>query len=151
MKTKNQVLAVCIMVLVAVALVSMATQQLSANGFPRQVETVAGVQLIDQTGAIPLTTLYTPAQTAMYRVSAYATVTVPGSVQGGLGLNLQWTDPVRTQLSFIGGFCASKVGCSVSTTFVVYATANQPIAFDVTEKGIEVSPTYNVYVSVERL
>jgi hypothetical protein len=150
MKTKKQ-LAVGIMVLVAVALVFIATQRLSANGFPRQVETVAGVQVIGQTGALPLTTLYTPTQTAMYRVSAYSTVTVPGSVQGGLGLNLQWTDPVRTQLSLVGGFCADRVGCSVSTTFVVYATANQPIAFDVTEKGIAVSPTYNVYVSVERL
>jgi len=43
--------------------------------------TVAKGKLLNQTGLIPTTTIFTPTQTGLYRLSAYSTQTVP--VSGG--------------------------------------------------------------------
>jgi hypothetical protein len=53
---------------------------------------VAKLALLDQTAAIPLTTLFTPTRTGLYRISAYGAMTVVSPNSASWAVYLGWTD-----------------------------------------------------------
>src|SRR5579862_6606521 len=139
MKTKHQVLAVCVVLMFTVALVFLQIPRVSANGFPRNVQTVAEIDIIGQLGSLPETTLFVPTETGLYRLSGYFVVTNRGS-NGHMYINALWTDPTGIQRSQLGFLCTDEVGCLQSSTVVVYAIAGQPILFKASASGVQKPP-----------
>jgi hypothetical protein len=148
MRGKSQLVAVC-MVLCAAALVFLKIPKVSADGFPRDVQTVSEVDIIGQVGSLPETTLFTPTQTGLYRVSAYLVVTSRGS-QGNLYGFALWTDVTGIQRFQLGYLCTNEVGCSQTSSVVTYAVAGQPILVKTSNNAVA-PPTYNMYVTAEKL
>src|SRR5437660_10834518 len=68
----------------------------SATGLPSPVIVARG-KLVNQTASIPTTTIFTPTQTGLYRLSVYGTMTTTNpSSQSGWLINLFWTDDTNT-------------------------------------------------------
>src|SRR5690348_14542890 len=61
-----------------------------ADSLPATPQIIQRVNLPDQTAPIPTTTLFTPTQGGLYRISAY--MTASGELNGGWTLSLQWRD-----------------------------------------------------------
>jgi hypothetical protein len=124
------------------------------SSFSPQV--VQRVALIGQTGAIPTTTLFTPSQKGLYRVSVYMTTTNLEGGQGSYSWVLNWTDdagaeianfyflsnsPPPTAWGYTGG---SDSPGGVAT---IEALGGQPITYSINGSG----ETYSLYMVVERL
>jgi hypothetical protein len=79
---------------------------------------VAKGKLPNQTTPIPTTTIFTPTQTGLYRLSAYATLTTANPNSGGYwNYTLGYTDDAGVQ----------------SISFFLYANSNTPGPFEVME------------------
>lgn len=113
---------------------------------------VAKVDLSNQTAAIPTTTLFTPAQTGVYRISAYMTMVAAGSSTTGWSIFANYTDDAGAQ----------TLGCSVSSepvpgsvgfcTLLVHAIAGTPVAYSTNTYGQGDSyGTYDLFLRAERL
>jgi hypothetical protein len=127
---------------------------------------VAKAKLSHQTASIPTTTIYTPAQTGLYRLSVYATLLSTGGATGSYwSFNLAWADDVGPQVidSFLVGYDLTPPGQFVQlwnsgfniamggpvTTFE--AKAGQPITYSVTQPNGSDGSAYSLYYTLERL
>lgn len=118
------------------------------------------VVLKNQTAPIPPTTLFTPPQTGLYRISAYMTqiVPTPGS-NGQWSLALTWSDDAGLENSGSSGPVSVFTGNAGYGSFegiegppggvaIIEAVAGQPVSFSVDSGG---GGTYSCYFVIERL
>ncbi len=112
---------------------------------------VAKGKFIGRATSIPMTTIFTPARTGLYRVSMYMTVTTadPSSSYCWSPL-LQWTDDGSTPE--IGSFlstCGSSVGPAYSgntigAVNIIEAKSGTPVSFEILKQDNSVISFYYV-------
>ncbi len=126
---------------------------------------VAKGKLPNQTAPIPPTTIFTPTQTGLYRLSVYGTLLKTGTTGLTWEFNLAWTDDAGAQsiptlisaydfqtgpfgqLYNLYGNTAPIAGPAT----VFEAKAGQPITYSVTAAGDPDGTTYSLYYTLERL
>jgi hypothetical protein len=116
---------------------------------------VAKVQLLNQTAVIPPTTIFTPTQSGMYRVSV---VMVLKQANGNIGTAWYFgqlaskrdqTSGLEQATSILyGGSLDSGMANGVTA---VVSSVQQPIVFSTSSGGDVTNTQYNVYIMVERL
>ena len=128
----------------------------SASGLPSPV-IVARASLVNHTAALPQTTIFTPTQTGVYRVSAYIAMTTASST-GFWTFEFCWTDEGGTNLAQMLNLDSTRVpayGTDPSGnpvgSFTFRAIAGQPVSYDVTDGGTGAGGTYEVFFTIERL
>jgi hypothetical protein len=153
----------CASVLLAASLVAAQTNKSPAPNTPVSAIVVAKKKLLNQTATIPTTTIYTPTQTGLYRLSVYATVVASNG--GALYFSLGWTDDSGPQAlnSFFqgngfslgqfdqplgsGGWPGYALGGPVLT---FEAVAGQPIAYNISG-WLATGTAYSLYYTLERV
>lgn len=102
------------------------------------------VELADQSGAISETTVFTPAEAGIYRLSVYLEYSEPGNPYGP---NFYWTDSsgnVNTNPQTIG-----NTGQAFAS-FIIHSVAGEPISFSTSPLN-EAGASYNVHIIIEKL
>jgi hypothetical protein len=84
----NRKMTVCLLVFLC---------SLAAHGQPLQWSVVKSIVLLNQTASIPQTTLFTPTQAGVFRLSAEI---VPASTEGIWTLEVFWKDRIRTHEAY---------------------------------------------------
>jgi hypothetical protein len=125
---------------------------------------VAKAKLPHQTAAIPLTTMFAPTQTGLYRLSVYGTLLNTGTTGAYWSFNLGWTDDAgpQTTNSLIVGWDPNggqfvqlwNIGFnqpSGGPVITFEAKASQPITYSVTFNGDPDGTAYSLYYVLERL
>jgi len=117
-------------------------------------EIVAKGKVLNQTGAISTTTIFTPPQTGLYRFSAYSTGPFT-SATGYWNVNLFWTDDfgpqVDTELLQNAAGGMGSVGWPSGTVGTFEAVAGQPVSYSVTLTSGDGGGSYSIYYVIERL
>ena len=117
--------------------------QTSARNTTTYPVIVARVALTNQTAPIPPTTIVTPKQARLYRVSYYLDC-------GGQNLNwmilLHWVDTNGTSETFTSAPCNSPSNPSLGVA-TVRASASSPLRYETTG----VAGHYDLFFTVERL
>jgi hypothetical protein len=125
---------------------------------------IAHVKLVNQTAPIPSTTIFTPSQNGLYRLSAYATITTPAQSDSSYWtFSFDWTDD-SGQTAFGGnGVLYPTSGNGVAgpfgwanvagfgPTIVFEAKAGLPVTYSMTLNGPADASVYALYFTVERL
>ena len=141
----NRILSLTFCLMLVVVAVSFLPATVSA---PKVPIIVAQLTLTNQTGPIPQTTIFTPTQSGVYRVSAYIASTSPGQ-DDAFSATLVYTDDVALEYAALNngssGYYATSSGF---TTF--RAIANNPVSF-YTQGSTPQGTTYCVYITIERL
>jgi hypothetical protein len=110
---------------------------------------VATASLTGQSGPLPLTTVYTPPASGMFRVSTYLSVSKTRNVTPTWILTFGWTDdngPRNTTTS------ATQNGSNANAaTAVIQSVGGQPLAYSTRLQGEDGETTYNVFIVVEQL
>jgi hypothetical protein len=159
--------ALCVAVLLLSTFAVAQGHKAATPPFPSPL-IVAKAKLANQTAPIPTTTIFTPIQDGLYRLSVYATLVDPGQSNGAWwAFNLAWTDDAGSQTigSFLVGYDigATSIGQFVQlwnagfnvsmggpvTTFE--AKAGQPITYSVTQPNGTDNSKYSLYYTLERL
>jgi hypothetical protein len=122
---------------------------------------VASRQLTGRTTMIPTTTLYTASATGLYRVSAYISMTTPGTNGCAWYFNVGWTDDAGAEaVSNLENVRNNYVppndygiGENAFTqTMIVRAVAGSPITYTVPATGCSGdNGTYELFITAERL
>ncbi len=121
---------------------------------------VARGKLLNQTAAIPVTTLFTATASGLYRLSVYgSTTTADPSSLTAYSYNLYWTDisgATNRDLDVIdgGGNVAGIWNQSFTYptgTEVFQAEAGTAVTYEVTQSGQPDTTVYALYWTVERL
>lgn len=123
---------------------------------------VAKGKLLNQTANIPTTTIFTPPQSGLYRLSVYGTLTTAGAVNASSNwlYTPSWTDDsgVLTNAADIlfsnngaqGPFVWSQVN-SIGATILLEAKGGTAITYSVTQDGPPDGSVYSLYYALERL
>jgi hypothetical protein len=121
-------------------------------------QVVAKAKLPHQTATIPTTTIYTPAQTGLYRLSVYATLlTTVENSQSQWNVYVQWTDDAVTQYqnvlfseNSLGSFVFPAVG-NYGPSITFESKAGTPISYFVTQSNGADGTSYSLYYTLERV
>jgi hypothetical protein len=122
---------------------------------------VAKGKLLNQTAPIPTTTIFTPTQDGLYRLTVYATVTksAPGS-QSYWFYNIGWTDDAGPEFddsilfqsgSGFGQFSYAGLFIQGGTVVPLEAKAGTSITYSMTQGGGSDNSAYSLYYTLERL
>jgi len=122
---------------------------------------VAKGRLINQSAPIPMTTIFSPAQNGLFRLSVYGTITTGVTNNTSTwSYNTEWTDDsgvvnngqVLTSLNQdnIGALNWSNVG-QYGATMVFEAKGGTAIAYSVNQYGPADNSAYALYYTLERL
>jgi hypothetical protein len=128
----------------------------SASGLPSPV-IIAKIALTGQTANIPATTIFTPTKTGLYRLSTYATETVPVfNSPASWGTNFLFTDDSGVQTTYSISWAAGSAGPAANISAIAIpfeAVAGQSLTFSNTLGGDDGrgGGTYSLYFTVERL
>ena len=121
---------------------------------------VASGKMVGQTKGISTTTLYTPSETGLFRVSAYMCMTKPGNTPNRQWIFvLNWTDDAGKEADQLADIVVNAVPPNayalsfiLPAGFAFEAVAGEPITFTVDlSKGTGTTGTYSVYYTVEQL
>ena len=136
------------------------TQARNAAVTPVSPPIVAKGKLVNYTASVPLTTIFTPTQDGLYRLSVYAIVskTDPNSISSW-SYNPAWTDDSgsRSEDELLIGYGNSlgpftyeaQYGTGIAVPFE--AKAGTPITYSVTQLGPPDNSVYSLYYTLERL
>jgi hypothetical protein len=151
----NKISAVSIL-LVAILAVGFATNGSNTTAGPR---VIARVNLTSQTEAIPVTTLFTPPSTGLFRVSEYTTVTAPGhNPQYNWSTFLYWTDESGSESAMLADLgdgqkpptdyavCGTGADCMT----IIRATAGVPVSYSIADNS-GATGVYDAFLVVEQL
>ena len=121
----------------------------------------------NHSGPIQQTTLFTPSQTGLFRISIYMTEITPGNTPANPWmLSLSWSDDAGSEccatvlgLSTVGtppfayAYFSPVVGSANPPTgmVVIEAAAGQPVAYSVDNGAPGTTGTYSIYAVVERM
>jgi hypothetical protein len=156
--------SVCVMVILLAAFAFMSGSR-SADASPTtpiSPAIVARGKLLNQTAPIPATTIFTPTQTGLYRLSVYATITrADPSSQSDWLYSFGWTDdsgPV-VESDFLYGY-PTNVGQFFSynnsesfggAALPFEAKAGTPITYSMAQQNGPDNSAYSLYYTLERL
>ena len=128
---------------------------------PSSPPIIARVKLTNQTAAIPTTTIFTPAQTGLYRASLYMTQTTAVPTSNGVWFfEIVWTDdagtesaaPISVNVNQVPPNAWGNYGYTNGGTLLVFeAKAGQPVTYTVPFGGTGDGGAYSLYFTVERL
>src|SRR5262249_46994370 len=110
---------------------------------------VATFQLLDQTGEVHPTTIYTPKNWGTFRISIVLVGTVANGADGRLFGGVQYTD--GSGINFFGTSLQTQSQATVTVEFPIRAKAGTPLKFTVKPSGDIFGSKYNVWVVVEQL
>jgi hypothetical protein len=157
------------LVVILLAAFAFTSGSRSANAAPTGASSPvieATVKLTNQTMPISSATLFTPASTGLYRVTAYMTQVTPvNQLNIFWYLNLRWTDDAGAELASVetnhylmqtltSGAPPEAYGfntMSPGNSSIVEAKAGQPITYSVALSAGTNGGTYSLYLVVERL
>jgi hypothetical protein len=158
----NKALCVAVLLLGTIALTNR-NSTASPVG-PAYPLIVAKAKLLNQTAQIPTTTIYTPAQSGLYRLSVYATI-ISGPCEGNSNywdLSLIWTDDSGAQsgggsiLESDIGDCPGSLmapdtgGSAQGATVTFEAKSETAITYNM-RQGAPDGSVYDLYYTLERL
>jgi hypothetical protein len=113
------------------------------------------------TQTIPSMTVFTPAETGLYRVSVYLTVVVAVSSDSDWQVDWNWTDdagPENTQLAFsytystpLAAWFTNPIGAGVPEPVTFEAVAGQPVSFNLYAPPGNTGAACSMAMIVERL
>jgi hypothetical protein len=125
---------------------------------------VAKAKLPNQTATIPTTTIFTPAQNGLFRLSAYATIVAPALGSSSVWYyNFSWTDDSGIPQGGGNGIlcaCSTDAGpgafgwnfvAGFGVTLIFEAKAGTPVTYNVTQSGPPDGSAYSLYYTLERL
>ena len=123
---------------------------------PKSPVIVKKAARVNQTAPIPTSTLYTPQDDALYRISSVFQLSVPTANNMGIWCPaFNWSDQVGLEQP------TPEVACVVANrqppfaiehqTFTFRVKAGNPITYRVTNQNDTTGSTYSLYVVVERL
>ncbi len=138
------------------------TQARNSTVGPVSPPIVARGKLLNQTAPIPTTTIFTPTQTGLYRLSVYGTVTTSTCSGSYWSLNPEWTDDsgalqasangiLQSNGNCLGSFLLFNSGFSTGATITLEAKAGTAITYSVDQVGAADSSAYSLYYTLERL
>jgi hypothetical protein len=150
--------SVFVLAVVAAALVFFVKE---SNGVPATSITtpgiVAKIRLTGQTATIPSTTVFTPAQSGLFRATAYMSITVPSGGGGVWAMSLYWTDDAGSETAYLAelgttsappySYATSEQGDPASS-ITFYAVSGVPVTCLI---GNGPGGTYDAFLVVERL
>ncbi|MGA9210460.1 MAG: hypothetical protein WB347_21880, partial [Terriglobales bacterium] len=120
----------------------------------RAIGSVNSLSLTNETAAIAATTLFTPLVSGLFRVNIYMTITGGTCTGGTINPNVTWNDENGAQsLAEIGG-PNTMLSCSggyAQGSAVIHAVPGAPIQFLTTFNSVTGSPTYEAFVTMDRL
>jgi hypothetical protein len=118
---------------------------------------IARGSILSQTVAIPRTTIFTPLQTGMYRISPYMSMTAASST-GFWTFEFYWTDEGGTNEASMLNLDCTRVPAygqvpngGTLGSFTFRAIAGQPVSYQITDGGTGAGGTYEAFFVVERL
>ena len=125
---------------------------------------VAKGKLLNQTAPIPTTTIITPTQSGLYRLSVYATVTADTCIGSNSiwVFSPEWTDDSGLLQVSAGGILQSNGDCpgsfllfnsgfSTGATITFEAKGGTAIAYNMAQQGPPNGSAYSLYYTLERL
>jgi hypothetical protein len=121
---------------------------------------VASGKMVGQTKSIPTTTLYTPSETGLFRVSVYMFMTKPGNTSDrDLVFVLHWTDDGGREFDQLADLVVNSLppnGYALSyihpAGFAFEAVGAEPITFSVdASSGTGTLGRYSLYYTVEQI
>jgi len=111
---------------------------------------VATASLTAQSAPLPLTTIYTPPASGLFRVSTYMSV---GKGQHSTAptwfLTLGWTDDNGPR--HVDTTVDQKTSNANTATTVIQAVGGEPVAYRTSLQGELGAATYNLFIVVEQL
>jgi hypothetical protein len=144
--------AICVAALIG-TLAFTGRNPIASLGFTYPVVVAKG-KLLNQSIAIPTTTIFTPSETGLYRASVYMTMTQSVSTTSVWQFNLFWTDDAGVESAPVVGVYtngtppnASSFSDSFSPAFE--AVAGQPVSFQTV--GQTNTGEYSLYYTIERI
>jgi hypothetical protein len=124
----------------------------SQNNSAQYTQIVKRISLTGQVGGLPLTTLFTPTVTGLYRLSGYSITTTPDpNTSSSILEDLFWFDGTNFQSAGPGNLCLANTHCITSFTNVIYAQEGQPVSGELILSGSSTNAVYSFFVSVEKL
>jgi hypothetical protein len=156
-------LGIAVVLLAAIAFTSDNKPAGASPTMPISAPIVARAKLINQTATIPSTTIFTPTQDGLYRLSVYGTTSKPDpSSQSIWNFNFTWSDDAGNQnenwlIAGYGGgtpgqFAAFSQSIGVGGVAVPFqAKAGMPISYSVQQSGSPDNSAYTIYFALERL
>jgi hypothetical protein len=112
---------------------------------------VATVTLTDQSKKIPVTSIYTPPTSGVFRVNAYMSATTGNNGGEYWQLTLQWADEIGSQQGYTAAFTGSNNAATAA--FVVRDLGGSSISYATTfnHQGGTEPLKYNVFIVIEQL
>ena len=154
--------ALCVTVLLLPTFALTQARKPATPPFPSPLIVAKG-KLPNQTAPIPTTTIFTPTQTGLYRLTVYATISkADPSSQSSWCYSLSWRDDAgpqfweASQLLCQGGnspypFIYESQTSLGGTTLPFEAKAGTPITHNMTQLGSLDSSAYSLYYTLERM
>ena len=121
---------------------------------------VAHGNLVNQTAPIPATTIFTPTQTGLYRLSIYGTMLTAAYNSGtSWSVYVSWTDETTSQNqqvlwsydSSLAPFLSSGANNFYGQVAIFEAKAGTPVAYSTTQIGPPDGTSYSLHYTLERL
>jgi hypothetical protein len=112
---------------------------------------VAKIRLMNQTGGIPQTTIFTPPKSGLFRISAVGCTTVKNSDENGIwGISTQYI-PVKNSFPQINEFdlASYQLGCE-SISVLAWDIGGLPLQYLVESFGTN-GAKYDLFITVEQL
>jgi hypothetical protein len=128
--------------------------------YPRIVGTVS---LPGQTEAIPTTTIFTPKNSGLFRISIYMTTVKPTNYTSVWSYYLGWTDDAGVEQTNYPGVVTlnegnppqawgvQQSGYLWGPVLVFQAKAGAPVTYSVTQLGTADGSTYELFFTIEQL
>jgi hypothetical protein len=157
--------SICVVVVMLAAFAFMSGSKPAGASAPisyASPQIVARGKLLNQNAPIPTTTILTPTQSGLYRLSVYGTVTTSTCSGSYWSLNPEWTDDSGVLGSENGvlqsnGDCLGPFVSVVSYDYLTGATVTfeakggTAITYSVSQIGSPDGSAYSLYYTLERL
>jgi hypothetical protein len=153
--------SICVAAVLLAAFAFMSGSQPAGASAPisyTSPQIVARGKLLNQTAPIPTTTILTPSQSGLYRLSVYATMMTGSSSSWSFTPN--WTDDSSASLTTngvlmsqntAGPFLEPGADFSLGAPIILEAKGGTAITYSVTQSGPPDGSVYSMYYTLERL
>jgi hypothetical protein len=130
--------------LLFVCLTAFAQQKAKVNESVPQWKVVKVISLVDQTEAVPLTTLLTPKSNGVYQTELY----ISSASENDWSLTLSWVDLGNDPMSLTEDISGFAGGSNEQNHWVFSPLPGTPITYQISGSG---STPYNYTVVIEKL
>jgi len=145
--------SVCVAVLLLPTFILAQGGKPATSSFPSPL-ILAKSKLPNQTAPIPTTTVFTPSQDGLYRLSVYMTESVAVPTSGAYWtFNAAWSDDAGDEATGVPILNANQTpsGAYGYLTVLLQVKAGKPITYSTTLSNGTDGGTYSLYYTLERL